>query len=53
MIWIGIYAVGAVGTAAYNLHDMVYIGNPLIVVRNAIFWPIFLPVLIVLKSLDG
>ena len=48
-MWIGIaiiYAVGAVGTFVYN-GSIIY--GPIrysAVFRNALFWPIFLPMLI-------
>lgn len=45
-----LYIFGGIGTLAYNLHDMVYITRPLAILRNAIFWPIFLPVLIAIKN---
>lgn len=49
--WVGggIYLIGAIGTLAYNLHDMVYISRPLVILRNAVFWPIFLPILIAIR----
>jgi hypothetical protein len=49
-IGLGIYGFGFFGTLAYNLRDIVYISSPLVVCRNAIFWPVFLPILIALKG---
>lgn len=44
------YSIGAVGTFAYNMHDMVYVTSWLRIIRNALLWPIFLPILIALKE---
>ena len=44
-----IYAIGAVGTFVYNGAIIYGPINYMAVLRNALFWPIFLPVLIVLN----
>jgi hypothetical protein len=47
---VSIYVIGIFATLAYNLYDMVFVSNWLTIIRNAIFWPIFLPVLIALRQ---
>lgn len=44
---LAVYAAGAAGTFAYNMYDMVYVTRPLAIARNAIFWPVFLPILLI------
>jgi hypothetical protein len=41
-----LYAIGAAATMTYNLRGLIVIINPLAIIRNALLWPIFLPVLI-------
>lgn len=45
--WIlGIYLAGAVGTALLNLHLVIGPADPVVVLRNALLWPFFLPILL-------
>ncbi len=48
LFWIAVYIVGALSTAAFNLSRLVYIESPLSIVRNALLWPVCLPVLLIL-----
>ncbi len=45
-----LYGCGAVGTAVYNLHSIVFITRPGAILRNTVFWPVFLPLLIVTRD---
>lgn len=48
--WIvGIYLAGAVVTAVFNLNIVIGPANPLTILRNALLWPIFLPILLMLS----
>lgn len=47
LAWGGIYAGGAVVTGVVNLGMLVYVTYPPAIVRNAILWPVMLPVLLV------
>lgn len=43
-----IYLIGAVATAIFNIAILAYVAYPLSVLRNALLWPVCLPILIVL-----
>lgn len=45
-----LYVAGVGGTLRYNLRGMIFMTRPLVVLRNAVFWPFFLPVLIAFKD---
>lgn len=50
--WIlGIYLVGAIATLWLNLATIIGPANPVTVLRNALLWPIFLPILILITFL--
>lgn len=48
MVWlIAIYIIGVAGTFVFNITIIVGpVTRPLSVLRNAVLWPIFLPILI-------
>lgn len=46
--WALLYVAGFIGTMAFNLAMIVGPANPLAILRNALLWPIVLPVLIIL-----
>ncbi len=49
LFWIVIYVVGAIGTAIFNLWLIAYVVvYPLAIVRNALLWPVCLPILLVI-----
>lgn len=41
-----IYAIGVMSTLIFNVMILVYISNPVAILRNALLWPFFLPILI-------
>lgn len=42
-----LYAIGFIGTLVFNLAIIVGpVTRPLVVLRNAVLWPVFLPMLI-------
>lgn len=47
--WIAlVYVAGIPITAFFNLYDMVYMTRPLVVLRNILLWPLFLPMLVLM-----
>ncbi len=48
LFWIAVYIFGALATVAFNLSRLVYIEYPFSIVRNALLWPVCLPVLLIL-----
>jgi hypothetical protein len=57
MSWIAIclivYSAGFVFTLIFNAMILVYISNPLAILRNALLWPIFLPYLVITWIEEG
>lgn len=51
-VWITLYVAGFMFTGGLNLAMIVGPANPLAVLRNALLWPIMLPVLIFLAGKD-
>lgn len=51
-VWITLYVAGFVFTGGLNLAMIVGPANPLAVLRNALLWPIMLPVLLILAYLE-
>lgn len=50
--WIvGIYLAGAVATAVLNLNLVIGPADPVTILRNALLWPVMLPILIFLASM--
>lgn len=43
-----VYVAGALATFTWNLSLVVVVTRPLVLVRNAIFWPWFVPILLTL-----
>lgn len=46
VIGIVIYLLFAAGTAVFNLSIIIGPARPLAILRNALLWPIFLPILL-------
>lgn len=47
IILIAIYLLVAMGTAIFNVAILAYVEYPLVIVRNALLWPICLPMIVI------
>lgn len=46
---LALYGAGMAGTWLFNLVTTPMISRPWVVIRNAVLWPCFLPILIILR----